>query len=190
MRKEILILSLLSLFLVYKVSALDLTSMSANETVISKQIVFSEPYSGVISSFFGLPESNLNLQSFVLLAVLFFSSFLIVNSALSLIEMFQRGILRQILALSVTCLISLSGGFHISFNILMSAANAISLFNSPKLVLLIPVSIIIFISLIILVLLRTVKKIFVKEQAHSAGFEIGKNIAETKMYSTIFNKGR
>lgn len=191
MKKErLFFLGLLCLLFVFQVSALDLNSLSANQTILSKHISIPEPVQSIFGFLFQLPQGNIvNLQQVILLSVLFFAVLIIINSVITLVPFFQGRYVGLLASLIITLLTSISGGLYASFTFLNTLSYTLtSLNNLTNTGFLVSIGIVILVCIVFLVVMKFIKGVLSKEQAHAVGFKMGKDIAETKLYSSIFKK--
>ena len=195
MKRAVLTVLVIVLFLGF-VSALELPAQYPTETILSKQIPLSPTWQGFLQTLFKLPaDMVLNLQSTVLLAVLFLIVFFILTNIVGIIPFFEGNLKSSISALILTVLASLGGGMYYSLQLLIGLSDFVqTAFNLSFLsafagiALIIPIAFLIVVAVIAWVVLRGIRKVLSKEQAKEAGFEIGKTVAESKMYSKIFKE--
>lgn len=189
--KKIILCFVFILFTLNFVSALGFQNISnPSQTILSNQIALPNIIQSSFQTFFKLPiEMPLTLQSAVLLIVLFIVILFVINSIISITPFFQgkaSGIIASIILASI---ISLSGGIYNSLVLLNGFGDSLAkLSNWTGLGIIFSLAFLIFLSVAVWFVMNALGKLISKEEAHSSGFQIGKNVTESSMYGRIFKK--
>ena len=188
MRMSYILLSFL--ILLPSISALDISAIPSNQTVLTSNIPLSPQWQNILQIAFKLPAGTpLTLQSAIILGILFLVVFFIASNVFRSTSLFGEKYIGDIVALLITLISAAGGGMYFALISLLGLSQMFeNMGNWKGIGFIVIVVLLIVIAIIFKMVIHGIGKLVNKEEAEEAGFQVGKKIAESSIYTRIARK--